>query len=103
MYREAQPGHIVISFFIFHFSIFDFNFLIFTSPFSFSVDISGFIFFYVPRDLTMYREAQPGHIVISFFIFHFSIFDFNFLIFTSPFSFSVDISGFIFLLFRFGF
>ena len=57
----------------------------------------------VPRDLTMYREAQPGHIVISFFIFHFSIFDFNFLIFTSPFSFSVDISVFIFLLFRFGF
>ena len=50
----------------------------------------------------MYREAQPGHIVISFYIFHFSIFDFNFLIFTSPFIFSVDISVFIFLLFRFG-
>ena len=43
---EAQGGHIVISFFIFHFSIFVFNFLIFTSPFCFSVDISVFIFYF---------------------------------------------------------
>ena len=55
----------------FHFSIFVFNFLIFTSLFSFSVEISVFIFY-------------------------FSVFVFNVLIFTSPFCFSVEISVFIF-------
>ena len=51
--------------FIFHFPIFVFHVLIFTSPFSFSVEISVFIFY-------------------------FSVFVFNVLIFTSPFSFSVS-------------
>ena len=63
---------------IFHFSIFVFHFLIFTSPFAFSVEISVFIFY-------------------------FSVSAFNVLIFTSPFCFSVEISVFIILLFHFCF
>ena len=55
-----------------------FNFWIFTSPFSFSVEISVFKFY------------------------TFSVFVFNILIFTPPFCFSVEISVFIFfLLFHF--
>ena len=57
--------------FICHFSLYVFNFLIFTSPFCFSVEISVFIFY-------------------------FSVFVFNVLIFTSSFCFWVEISVFIF-------
>ena len=61
----------MISFSCFTFPFLFFDFLIFTSPFSFSVEISVFIFY-------------------------FSVFVFNVLIFTSPFCFSVEISVSIF-------
>ena len=43
---EAGGGQTVILFFIFHFSIHFFHFLIFTLPFSFLVEISVFTFYF---------------------------------------------------------
>ena len=75
MGHYGSPGGAHSDFvFIFHFSVFVFNVLIFTSPFSFSV-----------------------------FVFYFSVSLFNVLIFTSPFCSAVEMSVFIFLLFHFCF
>ena len=68
--REAQGGHIVISFLFFTFPFLFLTFFTSTSPISFLIDISVFIF-------------------------HFSVFVFNVLIFTSLFCFSVEIPVFI--------
>ena len=68
--REAQGGHIVISFLFFTFPFLFLTFFTSTSPISFLIDFSVFIF-------------------------HFSVFVFNVLIFTSLFCFSVEIPVFI--------
>ena len=91
--------------FICHFSLYVFNFLIFTSPFCFSVEISVFIFYFsvFVFNVLIFTSSFCFWVEISVFIFYFSVFAFNTSIFTSSFCLSVEIWVFILLLFHFCF
>ena len=64
--------------FIFHFSIFVFNFLIFTSPFSFSAEISVFSFYFSVFVSNFYIFTDLFRLTCQF-CFDFSIFVFFFI------------------------
>ena len=73
--------------------------MIFTSPFSFSVEISIFIFYFSVFVFNVLIFTSPFS--SSVFIFYFSVSAFNVLIFPSPFFFSVEISVVNFFYFNF--
>ena len=76
--------------FICHFSLYVFNFLIFTSPFCFSVEISVFIFYFFVSFLTLRFSLRhfAYRLRFRFLFYYFSIFVSNFIIFTDLFRFT---------------
>ena len=87
--------------FIFYFSLYVFNFLIFTSLICFSVFFCYFFVFVL--NVLIFTLSFCFWVEISVFILYFSVFVFNTSIFTSSFCLSVEIWVFILLLFHFCF